>query len=66
MTKLQELEQAITALPQGEYAALRQWFLQSDWEKWDLELQEDVHAGRLDFLIREAAEAKAQGNLRNL
>jgi hypothetical protein len=66
MIKVHELEMAVTALPQDEYAEFRQWFLESDAEKWDREIEEDVKAGKLDFLVREAAEAKKQGTLGEL
>ena len=66
MIKVHELEMAVTALPQDEYAEFRQWLLQSDSEKWDREIEEDAKAGKLDFLAREAAEAKKQGTLREL
>lgn len=66
MPKVQELEMAVTALQKSEYAEFRQWFLKSDWEKWDREIEQDAASGKLDFLVQEAAEAKKQGALRNL
>ena len=66
MLKVQDLEMAVTALPQSEYAEFRQWFLQSDWEKWDREIEQDSESGKLEFLVQEAAEAKKQGALRDL
>ncbi|MCX7048879.1 MAG: hypothetical protein NTX50_25755 [Candidatus Sumerlaeota bacterium] len=66
MTKVQEIETAISALPEQDYTQLRNWFLERDWEKWDREIEEDSEAGRLDFLVKEAREAKAKGNFRNL
>ena len=38
-------------------------FLDRDWEIRDCEIQEVDKAGRLDFLVREAAEAKNRKNL---
>ena len=58
MAKVHELERAVAALPESDYAEFRQWFLNCDWEKWDGEIEEDAIAGRLDFLAHEAAEAK--------
>ena len=66
MTSVAEIKQAILKLPEAEYAELRRWFREQDWEKWDEELEEDVAAGRLDFLIEEARKAKEQGTLRDL
>lgn len=48
-----EIKAAIKALPEEEYARLRRWFADMDWEDWDREIEEDSEAGRLDFLIRQ-------------
>jgi hypothetical protein len=45
-------------LPDNKYRRFRRWFLKRDWEKWDLEIEEDSKAGRLDFLVQEVAEVK--------
>ena len=66
MTKLEELERAVTSLTAEEYREFRQWFLERDWEQWDQQIEEDARAGKLDFLIREALEAKQQGKLPEL
>jgi hypothetical protein len=66
MTKLEELERAVTSLTAEEYREFRQWFLERDWEQWDQQIEEDSRAGKLDFLIREALEAKQQGKLKEL
>jgi hypothetical protein len=66
MTTIEELEMAVDALSQEEYSRFRSWFLERDWEKWDQEIEEDAKAGRLDFLIREAREAKNRNKLRDL
>ncbi|MEW6265365.1 MAG: hypothetical protein AB1641_19990 [Thermodesulfobacteriota bacterium] len=66
MTRVEELEAAVASLPREEYSQFRRWFLDRDWEKWDQEIEEDAKAGRLDFLIREAAEAKKVKKLRDL
>ena len=66
MTKVQELKLAVASLPDNKYRRFRQWFLKRDWEKWDLEIEDDSKAGRLDFLVQEAADAKRKGRLRDL
>ena len=66
MTTLEELEKTIISLPKKEYRELRRWFFERDWEKWDREIEEDAEAGKLDFLVREAAEGKRKGKLRAL
>jgi hypothetical protein len=66
MTKLEDLERAVTSLTTEEYREFRQWFLERDWAQWDQQIEEDSKAGKLDFLIREALEAKQQGKLQEL
>jgi hypothetical protein len=66
MTRLEELEMAIASLPEEEYRVLRRWFLERDWEKWDRQIEEDSAAGKLDFLGKEAREAKKGGKLKDL
>ena len=66
MTKLEELERAIASLSDEEYREFRRRFLESDWEKWDKQIEEDAKAGKLDFLPKEAREAKKGGHLRDL
>ena len=61
MTTVSELQKAIQGLSEAEYAELRRWLLDQDWERWEEEFEEDVKAGKLDFL-----EAKARGELKHL
>lgn len=66
MTTVTQLQQAILGLSETEYTELRRWLLDQDWERWEREFEEDVHAGRLDALAAEALEAKAKGQLKDL
>lgn len=66
MTTVSELQKAILDLSEAEYAELRGWLLDEDWERWDREFEEDVRAGKLDALAAEALEAKASGELKDL
>ena len=66
MTKLEELEMAIASLPEEEYRRFRRWFLEKDRERWDRQIAEDSRAGKLDFLIKEALDAKKENRLRDL
>ncbi len=54
MRTVEELEIAVDSLSQEEYSRFRRWFFDKDWEKWDQEIEEDVKAGRLDYLVQEA------------
>lgn len=66
MTRLEELELAIESLSENEYSQFRRWFLERDWEKWDREIEADSTSGKLDFLVKEAQDAKAKGTLKDL
>jgi len=66
MSKVEELEKAIDALPEEEYKQLRQWFSEKDWNKWDQQIEADSKSGKLDFLLQEAHEAKSKNKLREL
>jgi hypothetical protein len=66
MSKVEELEKAIDALPEEEYKQLRQWFSEKDWHKWDQQIEADSKSGKLDFLRHEALEAKSKNKLGKL
>jgi hypothetical protein len=66
MTKIEELEMAVSSLPEEDYSRFRQWFLERDWERWDREIEADAASGKLDFLLREVAEARKNNRLRDL
>lgn len=66
MMKFEQLQTEIEALPEKDFLRLRRWFADKDWLRWDNQLEKDIAAGRLDFLLEEAASAKAQGTLRDL
>ena len=66
MSSVEEIQLAIVSLAPEEYARLRAWFIERDWEQWDQQIVADAYAGKLDFLIAEAMAEKAQGHLRDL
>ncbi len=66
MSKVEEIKQAIDTLPEEDYVLLRQWFSEKDWQKWDAQISTDSGAGKLDFLLKEALEARATNKLREL
>ena len=49
-----------------EFTELVRWLSEKDWERWDKEIEADSKAGKLDFLVREALDAKAKGTLKDL
>ena len=66
MSKVDKIKEAIESLPEEEYAQLRQWFSEKDWQKWDRQIEADSKSGKLDFLIEEALNEKAKGKLKTL
>jgi hypothetical protein len=66
MTKLEELEIAVASLSEEEYCEFRRWFLDRDWGKCDRQIEEDSRGGKLDFLAKEALEAKKERKLKKL
>ena len=68
MTKsaISEIQQAITSLSISDYAQLRRWLNEYDWEDWDRQIEADSDDGKLDSLVDQATEAKRQGSLENL
>lgn len=65
-SRLAELESAVGLLSESEYGEFRQWFLERDWQAWDQQIESDTASGKLDFLAREARDAKGSGKLRDL
>ena len=61
MSKVESIQEQIQALSPDELAELRYWFLDRDWADWDVQLDEDIRAGRLDALAESAIQDHAAG-----
>ena len=70
MTTISEIQEAILALREPEFAELKQWLsefeAERDWQEWDERIEADSDAGKLDVLVSEALEAKTNGTLEEL
>lgn len=66
MSKVEDLKEEIERLPKEDFTELCRWLSERDWARWDDEIAADSEAGRLDFLVREALDAKAKGKLKDL
>ncbi len=66
MPKVDEIKEAIEALPEEDYVQLRRWFSEKDWQEWDRQIAADSESGKLDFLIKEALDEKTKGQLKEL
>ena len=60
MAQVELIQAKIESLSQEEYARLRRWFAEKDWERWDKQIAKDPASGKLDFLIDEALSAKVK------
>ncbi len=60
MTQVEHIQTEIEALSEEDFVRLREWFAERDWQRWDEQLEADVAAGKLDFLLEEAKAAKSQ------
>ena len=66
MKTVAEIQQAILELPDADYAQLSRWFHELDWEQWDAKIEQDSRDGKLDFLVAQAVQTKADGTLQEL
>ena len=66
MTRIEEIETAVTQLEVQDLARFRDWFLRYDADAWDRQIEEDVAAGRLDAAASEAIQDFRAGRCRRL
>ena len=66
MPSVEEIVSSIEGLSRKEFARLREWFYERDWERWDREIEEDSKSGKLDFLVKEALSEKTDRKLKGL
>lgn len=66
MSKVEDLKFEIEKLPKEDASELLRWLSERDWLAWDNQIEADSKSGKLDFLVREAQDAKAKGKLKNL
>ena len=60
---VEEIEQAIQALSEDEFARIAERVHALEQERWDAELDRDARNAKLDFLIAEAQEDRKRGRL---
>jgi hypothetical protein len=57
VSKVEQIQSAVTGLTKKELAKFRKWFAEFEAEIWDRQFEQDVRAGKLDKL---AAQAERQ------
>jgi hypothetical protein len=66
MSTITEIQAAITKLPEQEQRQLSRWLGELFADAWDVQIEEDVKAGRLDNLIVQAELDITAGRTRPL
>ena len=66
MTTVEQISGAVRRLPKKELVRFRKWFAEYDAAVWDRQLAEDVEAGRLDALPRQALGEHSAGRTTEL
>lgn len=66
MAKIDQLKIEIEQLPEEQFSELVRWLSEKDWARWDREIEADSRTDKLDFLVREAEDAKSKGSVSDL
>ena len=64
MTRVEQIEREIQSLSAEEFARLRDWVLEQDWDEGDCQIERDAASGKLDRLMNEALADHAAGKSR--
>ncbi len=64
MRKVEEIEDQIQKLSREEFAELRDWVLERDWNAWDAQIEADAKSGKLEKLVSEARAEYKSGRAR--
>jgi len=56
MTRLDEIESAVSQLSPDDLARFRDWFAEFDARQWDQQFEQDVRDGKLDQLAEQALD----------
>jgi hypothetical protein len=60
MTTVTEIEKAVQALPEDQFAAFSSWFDEYEEQRWDSQIERDQKAGPLrDMMEKARADFKA-------
>ncbi len=64
MLTIEQIENAILQLPSNKIGELLEWFLNLDYQRWDVQLDKNIAEGKLDALAAEAIADFESGNYR--
>lgn len=63
MTQIETIQAEIASLSSEDFARLREWIAERDWQSWDKQIERDAADGKLDFLREEARAANEHDEL---
>jgi hypothetical protein len=66
MPTLEDIERAVSELPQEQLARFRAWFEEFEATRFDQKIERDAKAGRLDRLAEQALSDFRAGRIREL
>ena len=66
MSTLEEIEAAVHQLPPAKRAEFRAWFLSFDASDWDQQMEDDLTAGKLNWIANEAISDSQAGRCSEL
>ena len=66
MSKLEDIERAVSSLAPNEFAQFRAWFEQFEAARFDQRVEADARVGKLDGFAEQAIEDFRQGRARDL
>jgi len=61
MGKIDDIKAAVSTLTPAEQAALRAWLEELAAQRFDEQIEADIKAGKLDFLVEEVEREHAAG-----
>ena len=66
MNSVEEIEIAVTQLPQADFSRFRAWLADYENDLWDRQIADDSDAGKLDALISRAQDDIKNGRVKPL
>ncbi len=66
MTTVEDIESAVARLPADQFAKFRAWFAEFEAMRFDLRIEKDAEAGKLDRLAEQALADYRGGRAREL
>ena len=66
MTKVEEIEKAVSSLAPDELDRFRAWFEEFQAARFDRQIEQDARVGKLDTLARQALDDLRKGRAREI